>query len=163
MDKDWKIISLINENLQKWKKLSKPNYPIHPIRSSLEYSSRSSLKFRKLFHLQLLSIYSILGHLTLLRWSWIYSVYVALSFNKTSHYPWNLPPRNTLSWNSQCMHWNHAYLSNNCMCNLLPPSIFNNKAKIVKQFYCHLHAPIAGNLSLINFHIQVKNSTYRLI
>ena len=55
MDKDWKIISLINENLQKWKKLSKLNYPIHPIRSSLEYSSRSSLKFRKLFHLQLLS------------------------------------------------------------------------------------------------------------
>ena len=53
--KDWKIILLTNENLQKWEKLSKLNNLIHQIGSSLEHSSKNSLKSLELHHLQLLS------------------------------------------------------------------------------------------------------------
>ena len=43
-----------NENLQKWKKLTKPTTPIHPNGTSLEHSSGRALKFSQRTHLQLL-------------------------------------------------------------------------------------------------------------
>ena len=52
--KDYKIISLINGNLQNCEKQTKKN-PKSPIVSSLEHLSKSSLKSLKLLHLLLFS------------------------------------------------------------------------------------------------------------
>ena len=42
--KDWKIILLINGNLQKWKELIKPTTPIHSNENSLVEAPSNSLK-----------------------------------------------------------------------------------------------------------------------